>query len=197
MSMLIVDGYNVIHAWPSLKRLLSSASLEDARDELVRRVAVLGMITGESVTVVFETHRQAAANVREAAEAVGRPIALLGDLQGPKIRTGEVDGTFQKLVRGRSVRLVPTRSAARRDLPNGGEVKEIHVSHPELVEALRPGDRVLLDDGRIELAVRASSDGHADATVVRGGLLGSRKGVSVPGRALPLPALTEKDIHDL
>ena len=144
-----------------------------------------------------ETHRQAAANVREAAEAVGRPIALLGDLQGPKIRTGEVDGTFQKLVRGRSVRLVPTRAAARPDLPTGGEVKEIHVSHPELVEALRPGDRVLLDDGRIELAVRASSDGHADATVVRGGLLGSRKGVSVPGRALPLPALTEKDIHDL
>ena len=139
-----------------------------------------------------ETHRQAAANVREAAEAAGRPVALLGDLQGPKIRTGPVEGTFQKLVRGRGVRLVPTGSAASTQAS-----AEVEISHPELVEALRPGDRVLLDDGRIELAVRASSDGHADAQVVRGGLLGARKGVSVPGRSLPLPALTDKDIKDL
>src|SRR3989440_5189067 len=155
-----------------------------------------------------DTHREAAANVREAAESVGRPIALLGDLQGPKIRTGAVDGTFQKLVRGRTVRLVgalgvgPTRGFAATS-PASGEVKlgqtssEIEVSHVELVEALRPGDRVLLDDGRIELAVRETSDGHADAQVVRGGLLGSRKGISVPGRPLPLPALTDKDLEDL
>src|SRR5256714_3695332 len=155
-----------------------------------------------------DPHREAAANVREAAESVGRPIALLGDLQGPKIRTGAVDGTFQKLVRGRTVRLVgalgvgPTRGFAATS-PASGEVKlgqtssEIEVSHVELVEALRPGDRVLLDDGRIELAVRETSDGHADAQVVRGGLLGSRKGISVPGRPLPLPALTDKDLEDL
>jgi pyruvate kinase len=67
----------------------------------------------------------------------------------------------------------------------------------ELVQALRPGDRVLLDDGRIELAVRAVNDGRAEASVVRGGLLGARKGISVPGRPLPLPALTDKDIADL
>jgi pyruvate kinase len=157
-----------------------------------------------------ETHRAAAANVREAAEAAGRPVALLGDLQGPKIRTGTVEGTFQKLVRGRTVTLVgaepiapirPGRSAAGSPSPAGGEGKKlpgiIEVSHKELVQALRPGDRVLLDDGRIELAVREVSDGRADASVVRGGLLGDRKGVSVPGRPLPLPALTEKDIHDL
>ena len=139
------------------------------------------------------THREAAANVREAAESAGRPVALLGDLQGPKIRTGPVDGTFQKLVRGRSVRIVPTPAPSS----VSGEANEIQVSHPELIEALRPGDRVLLDDGRIELAVRAKSDGHADAQVVRGGLLGARKGVSVPGRTLSLPALTEKDKQDL
>ena len=69
--MLIVDGYNVIHAWPSLKRLLSTASLEDARDELVRRVAVLGMITGESVTVVFDAHHSTSlANSEETVEGV-------------------------------------------------------------------------------------------------------------------------------
>src|SRR5207302_10102152 len=56
VERLIVDGYNVIHAWPSLKRLLSEASLEAARDKLVERVAVLGMISGEAVTVVFDAH---------------------------------------------------------------------------------------------------------------------------------------------
>src|SRR5256714_3234551 len=134
------------------------------------------------------THREAAQNVREAAEAVGRPVALLGDLQGPKIRTGTVEGTFQKLVRGRTVELI----GAPRQAPN-----QIEVSHRELVQALRPGDRVLLDDGRIELAVRAAQDGQAEASVIRGGLLGERKGISVPGRPLPLPALTDKDLHDL
>jgi pyruvate kinase len=134
------------------------------------------------------THRQAAAEVREAAEAVGRPIALLGDLQGPKIRTGALDTAFQRLVRGRRVYL----TTARRQQDD-----EIEVSHRELIEALHPGDRVLLDDGRIELIVRAVSGERAACSVIRGGLLGERKGVSVPGRTLPLPALTDKDIEDL
>jgi len=134
------------------------------------------------------THREAAANVREAAAAAGRPVAILGDLQGPKIRTGPVDGTFQRLVRGRQVALVAAAAA---------DVNEIQVSHVELVHALHAGDRVLLDDGRIELAVRSVDDGRAEASVIRGGLLGERKGISVPGRPLPLPALTEKDIADL
>jgi pyruvate kinase len=133
-------------------------------------------------------HRQAAANVREAAEAAGRPVALLGDLQGPKIRTGPVEGSFKRLVRGRSVALVGHHTDTADD---------IEVSHVELVQALRKGDRVLLDDGRIELAVRAVDDGRAEASVVRGGLLGERKGISVPGRALPLPAMTAKDVEDL
>jgi pyruvate kinase len=138
------------------------------------------------------THRQVAANVREAAEATGRYIGLMGDLQGPKIRTGSLPTSFQRLARGRHV--VMTSGTAE---PGNGSEDEIHVSHPELVDALRPGDRVLLDDGRIELVVRAHSNGRAEATVVRGGLLGERKGISVPGRPLPMPALTAKDIEDL
>lgn len=71
MASLIVDGYNIVHAWPSLKRLLTTASLEDARDELIRRVAVLGLITGESVTVVFDAHHSnAMANSEEMVEGV-------------------------------------------------------------------------------------------------------------------------------
>jgi uncharacterized protein len=68
---LIVDGYNVIHAWTSLKRLVTSASLEAAREKLIERVAVLGMISGESVTVVFDAHHSAAmANSAETVDGV-------------------------------------------------------------------------------------------------------------------------------
>jgi predicted RNA-binding protein with PIN domain len=68
---LIVDGYNVIHAWQSLKRLMSNASLEAARDELVRRLAVLGMISGEELTVVFDAHHsRAMSNSEEMIDGV-------------------------------------------------------------------------------------------------------------------------------
>ncbi len=135
-----------------------------------------------------ETHRKAARDVRAAAESVGRPIALVGDLQGPKIRTGPLDTSFLRLVRGRTVILT---AEPRR------EAMEIQVSHHELVDSVRKGDRVLLDDGRIELVVRAVAGGRAECSIVRGGLLGERKGVSVPGRTPPLPALTDKDLLDL
>jgi len=134
------------------------------------------------------THRQAAMDVRAAAQDSGLPVALLGDLQGPKIRTGALDAAFQRLVRGRRVFLI----GGRREAEN-----EIEISHSELVDALRLGDRVLLDDGRIELVARNCSPGRAECSIVRGGLLGERKGVSVPGRPLPMPALTEKDLLDL
>jgi uncharacterized protein len=71
VQRLIVDGYNVIHAWPPLKRLLSTASLEAARDELVRRLSVLGMVSGEEVTVVFDAHHsQAMSNSEETVDGV-------------------------------------------------------------------------------------------------------------------------------
>ncbi|HXN92724.1 MAG TPA: NYN domain-containing protein [Candidatus Sulfotelmatobacter sp.] len=69
MERVIVDGYNVVHAWPSLKRLLTEASLEAARDSLVERLSVLGYITGADVTVVFDSH-QAAASSQETVEGV-------------------------------------------------------------------------------------------------------------------------------
>jgi pyruvate kinase len=152
------------------------------------------------------THRQVAADVREASEAAGRPIALLGDLQGPKIRTGPLESAFQRLVRGRTVILTSDHRQADSEKGQGpprthGEASEfagiIEVSHRELVAALQRGDRVLLDDGRIELVVRSVAEGRAECSVARGGLLGERKGVSVPGRTLPMPALTEKDLEDL
>jgi pyruvate kinase len=161
-------------ASPSVLRAMLQAGMDVAR---------LNFSHGDHAT-----HREAAANVRAAAEAADRPVALLGDLQGPKIRTGSLESAFQRLVRGRRVFLTGSPRAAE---------NEIEISHPELVDALRPGDRVLLDDGRIELRVRNVQPGRAECSIIRGGLLGERKGVSVPGRPLPMPALTEKDLEDL
>jgi predicted RNA-binding protein with PIN domain len=71
MAALIVDGYNVLHAWPSLKRLMSTASLEAARDELIHRLSVLEIVTGEVVTVVFDAHHSSAmANSKETVDGV-------------------------------------------------------------------------------------------------------------------------------
>ena len=174
-------------ASPAVLRTMISAGMDVAR---------LNFSHGDHAT-----HRQVAADLREAAEAADRPIALLGDLQGPKIRTGPLESAFIRLVRGRTVILTgESRTRRAQDSHSEGAAQadnHIEISHPELVEALQRGDHVLLDDGRIELVVRSVADRQAECSVVRGGLLGERKGVSVPGRSLPMPALTEKDLEDL
>lgn len=134
-------------------------------------------------------HRRAAAAVREAAEQAGRPVALMQDLQGPKLRIGAFQYGSVDLVEGRQVELT---SATR-----VGDERAISIPHPELVRALRPGDRVVLADGELELCVSSTDDDSALATVTRGGLLGERKGIAVPGRSFGIPVLTDKDLQDL
>lgn len=134
-------------------------------------------------------HRGLAGAVRQAAAETGRHVALLQDVQGPKIRTGTlVDGPL-RLTRGREVTLT-----AETEMCSDGVIA---VSHKELVHALRPHDRVVLADGQIELRVREAEAEAAECVVTRGGLLGERKGITVPGRLIPLPALTPKDHEDL
>jgi pyruvate kinase len=137
----------------------------------------------------METQRESVRLVREAAAAAGRHVALLQDLQGPKIRTGSLAPPLVRLLRGRRVTLTARQVTGGVDL--------VPVSHEELIQVLRPHDRVLLADGEIELRVIAVEAGDADCVVVRGGMLGERKGVTAPGRPLDLPPLTEKDLRDL
>src|SRR5579859_7295102 len=136
-----------------------------------------------------DSHRRSAELVRGAAAATGRTVALLGDLQGPKIRTGPLDSALVRLTRGQKLALVTERT--------GGDQLEITVSHRELVEALKPKDRVLVDDGQIELKVSSTNGTRAECVVTRGGLLGERKGITAPGRPLSMPATTEKDMDDI
>ncbi|OLE02243.1 MAG: NYN domain-containing protein [Chloroflexi bacterium] len=115
MERLIVDGYNVIHAWPSLKKLLSTASLEAARDELIQRVSVLGMITGESVTVVFDAHHSTSrANSSEMVEGVQVTFTRKGHSADHAIERLAYDAS-----KSRDIITVATSDRFQRDLVRG------------------------------------------------------------------------------
>ena len=139
------------------------------------------------------SHPQHAATARMAralAEELGRPLALLLDLQGPKIRTGPLEG-------GRPVPLVAGAAFAitTRQVPGSAEL--VSTTFATLPTDVRPGDRILLDDGAIELRVRATSADTVECAVVQGGLLGEHKGINLPGVAVSAPALSGKDEEDL
>jgi pyruvate kinase len=128
--------------------------------------------------------------IRGLETKLGRPIGVLLDLQGPKLRVGTFSLGSVRLEQGAAFRL---------DLDAGraGDAERVALPHPEIFAALESGTRLLLDDGRIELRVERFGSDFADTTVVVGGVLSDRKGVNVPGVVLPLSALTAKDRRDL
>jgi pyruvate kinase len=137
-----------------------------------------------------EEHGAVITRIRDAAARVGRHVAILQDLSGPKIRTG-------KLVDRKPIALVPgsTLEIATGDFVGGPG--RVSTTFAGLAASVRAGDRLLLDDGRLELRVEASDGTTARTTVVGGGLLGEHKGINLPGVTLPASALTPKDIVDL
>ncbi len=138
---------------------------------------------------VQEDHRVRVQVIRAIEQKVGRPISILLDLQGPKLRVG----TF----RDGSV-MLKAGAAFRLDLdPTPGDDKRAPLLHPEIFAVIEAGAELLLDDGRIKLRVRDAGRDHCLCEVVTGGVLSDRKGVNVPGVVLPLSPLTDKDRRDL
>ena len=135
------------------------------------------------------THAQSITTLRQVAQEEGRLVAVMADLQGPKLRVGEIAGGAVELHEGDVVTLSPR--------PRPGATDEIPVPHPELLRDLRVGQVVLLDDGRLELTVVQAGEGCPKCRVVVGGTLLARKGINVPGAALNLSALTPKDRQDV
>jgi pyruvate kinase len=134
-----------------------------------------------------ETHAERARLVREAQDRAGRPLALIADLQGPKIRIGNLPAPVT-LARGDEVYLSGDGTGKTGDLP---------VSPPVLAEILEPGQDVLIDDGLVHLRVDGVQEGRARCAVAVGGLVAAHKGVNVPGVTIPIPSLTDKDLSDL
>ncbi len=134
-----------------------------------------------------EAHRQRIEEVRKAAEAVGRPVPVLMDLPGPKIRVGHLDEPIL-LTPGQTVRLAPE---------GGHSQGEIPTTYRFLAQDLREGDRVLLDDGVLEMVcIRADGD-RAEMEVTHGGLLRSQKGINLPGVKVREGSLTPRDLKNL
>ncbi|WP_372887154.1 pyruvate kinase, partial [Shimia sp.] len=127
--------------------------------------------------------------IRQVEKDLNSPIAILADLQGPKLRVGVFANGAEELVEGAPFRL---------DLdPAEGDAKRVCLPHPEIFSALEPGATLLVNDGKIRLRVDSCGRDHADCVVVNGGTISNRKGVNVPDVLLPLAALSEKDRDDL
>jgi pyruvate kinase len=128
--------------------------------------------------------------IRAAAARSGRDVAILQDLSGPKIRTGRLAGGRPIELRdGDELRLAAGDGEGSRD--------RVFTLYAELIESAKPGDRLLLDDGKIELRVTGNADGELITTVVNGGALAEKKGINAPGVALPPCSVTAKDEADL
>ena len=136
-----------------------------------------------------EEHRRRLEIIRTLETLTGRPVGIVLDLQGPKLRVGEFSGGPITLNPGQPFRLDLASEA--------GDEERVSLPHPEVFEALRAGTDLLLDDGRIRLKIRRSGKDFAETVVKIGGLLSNHKGVNVPDVVLPLSPLSEKDLADL
>ena len=127
--------------------------------------------------------------IRQIEADVGRPVGILMDLQGPKLRLGKIVDGKLALSTGQKIRL---------DLdPTPGDINRVPLLHPEIFAAIRPGDDLLIDDGKVRLRVLSSTKEYADVQALNAGVISDRKGVNVPGAILPMSALTTKDREDL
>ncbi len=165
-----------------------ASSSPDIIRSLIREgmdVARLNMSHGDSTV-----HRKLFELVRTIAREENRNVAILMDLQGPKIRTG-------KLTDGKPIDLKPNKHIIITTLDIAGNADRIATTYQNLPNDVRPGDRILIADGLIELCVESVRPPEVLCRVVHGGVLGENKGINLPNVAVSAPSLTEKDIEDL
>jgi pyruvate kinase len=136
-----------------------------------------------------DDHDRSFAMIRDLERKLERPIGILADVQGPKLRVGRFSGGRVQLQTGQSFQL---------DLnPTPGDATRVQLAHPEILAAASIGTNLLLDDGKLRLRVTRVRPDHLMTEIVTGGPLSDRKGVNVPDMVLPIPALTVKDREDL
>ncbi|HKX76682.1 MAG TPA: pyruvate kinase [Acidimicrobiia bacterium] len=162
-----------------------------ASAEMVRALVVAGMDVARLnfSHADHDTHQRYFDWVREAAAATGRNVAVIQDIQGPKLRVGHFPAGEIALAAGEEVRLLPGRGLA--------EPGSVLLDYPYLLEDVATGEEILLADGLIRLLVTSVQDDHLRARVEVGGLLKDGKGVAFPHTNLRVPAITEKDEEDL
>ncbi len=144
-----------------------------------------------------EDHADRIAMIRRLSQEKNKPVSILQDLQGPKLRVGNLPAEGINLAVGQKVKLASVESAGGDAGAGNGSSTFIPMDVPDLAGALSAGNRILLDDGHMELVVTGIAENEIDADVITGGLLTSHKGVNLPGSKLNIPGFTEKDKADL
>jgi len=161
-------------------------------EEMIRELMLRGMDVAR-LNFSHGTHEQHAVvieRLRKVAAELHRSICILQDLQGPKIRTGRLQsGAPVALKKGQTVTITA------KDVPGTTEV--ISTTYQNLADDVKPGERILLSDGRIELVVQQVRQGEVVCEVLNGGMLGENQGINLPGTNVSIPSLTEKDQRDL
>jgi len=170
-------------------KIVATIGPGSAHPETIRRMLAAGM----TVARINFSHGDHAAHtktvnmLREVAKEEGKILAILGDLQGPKLRLGHVKAGGMMLSPGDEIVLTP----------HPGQPAMIHLPHPDLIAAAMPGNRLVIGDGEVEFTVAEKRGDTLRCLVTVGGLLESRKGVNAPGVELPISCLSDKDIVDL
>ncbi|VAW33447.1 Pyruvate kinase [hydrothermal vent metagenome] len=170
-------------------KIVATIGPASSNPETIRRMIAAGMRVAR---VNFshgnhEQHVQTVQMLREVAASENKVLGILGDLQGPKIRLGHVRTGGIQLSLGEEVVLTPHR----------GQPAMIHLPHPDLIEVIEPGARLVIGDGEVEFVVAEKIDDALRCMTTVAGLLESRKGVNAPGTELPISSITEKDKEDL
>lgn len=137
-----------------------------------------------------EDHAKVIKSIRELNEEHGYQVAMLADLQGPKLRVGDIENGGVELVKGEKI-IITSEEVV-------GTKERVYLSYDQFAQDVKPGERILMDDGKLILTV-ISSNGKNEVTaqVIHGGILKPRKGVNLPNTKISQPSLTEKDQRDL
>ncbi len=164
-----------------------------SREPVVLEALIAAGANGVRINMSHGTQEEHAENIRRAraaAQSMRRPLSVLIDLSGPKIRTGVLKNGQPVQLESNQLFTITSRAVA-------GDSREVSTNYASMARDVQAGARILLDDGAIELHVERTTDTDVICRVVNGGTLGERKGINLPGVALPIPSLTEKDRRDL
>lgn len=164
-----------------------------SRDPIALEALLAAGANGVRINMSHGTHDEHVENIaraRAAAERMKRPLSVLVDLSGPKIRTGPLKNGQPIQLEANSLFTITTRSVV-------GDEREVSTNYAGMARDVKPGSRLLLDDGHIELHVERTTETDVVCRVINSGVLGERKGINLPGIVLPIPSLTDKDRIDL
>jgi pyruvate kinase len=174
---------------PEVTKIVCTIGPASANPDVIRKLVLAGMNVARLNFShgAHEAHARTVANIRGIAEDLRRPVAILGDLQGPRIRIGHL-AEARDIVEGQRLVLAPESVATGDEIP---------VTYEAMAQDVRPGGTVLVDDGLLSMKVEEVKGQRIVATVRYGGLLKSNKGINLPGIDVSAPSLTEKDRADI